>query len=156
MGHEGEFFFSALPLSDVNARPDVTEELAIRGKARCSNIQNPAIFTVTPSQVILHCKRLPGVEGIFVNVKTTVEFFSVNAFCPAIAELLLQAAAGKVEPPLIEEGAKLVWARHPDHHRSCVGHGTKTSLAFPKLFLCMFAECDVPRQSPREIRLHIF
>src|SRR5437764_2022439 len=80
----------------------------------------------------------------------------MNAVCPAIAKLLLQLSAGKVEPPFVEKGAELVWARQPDHHRRRVGHDAKTSLAFQELFLCTFAQCDVARHPPCEGRFAMF
>src|SRR5439155_22612261 len=96
---------------------DVTEERAIGGKAWGSTIQNPAVFTLTSSQAILHRKRLPGIEGIFVDVETAVEAFPVNALSPSIINLLLWPPPAKVEPPFIEKRPKLVWPRHPDQHR---------------------------------------
>src|SRR5260221_11506286 len=94
---EPEPFLRLLALSEVNARTDVPEERAIGGKARRSNIQNPAIFTVASSQAVFHRERLPGVKGVNIDFKTAVEVFTVNALCPPIAKLLLQWAAVKVE-----------------------------------------------------------
>src|SRR5260370_41580812 len=120
------------------------------GKMWRSTIQDPAIFTVTSPQAILDRKRLARVEGISVNVETAVEVFPVNALGPAIAKLLLQAAAGKVEPTFVEEGAELVRARHPDQHRRSVGYRAKTRFTLTQLFLRYFALGDVARHPARE------
>src|SRR5258708_21144167 len=111
------------------------------------------------------------VKGFNIDFGTAREVFTVNAFCPPVAEFLPQRAASKVEPSLIEKGAELVCARHPDHHRRCVGEGAKTSLALPQRLLrlllrgyvrratknpaavvvpvvCAIAPCADPAQSP--------
>src|SRR5258708_26176997 len=129
------FRFGLLALSDVNARTDVPDERAIVGKSRRSNIQNPAIFTITSSQAVFHRERLPCIKGANIYFKTAVKVFAVNALCPPIAKFLLQRAAGKVEPTFVEKGAELVRGRHPDHHRRGVGHGAKTSFALPQRVL---------------------
>src|SRR5260221_14366011 len=104
------FRFGLLALGDVNARTDVPEKGAIGGKARRSNIQNPAIFAVTSSQAVFHRERLPCVKGVNIYFKTAIEVFAVNALRPPIAKFLLQRAAAKVEPTFVEKGAELVRA----------------------------------------------
>src|SRR5260221_8187171 len=128
---EPEPFLTLLALGDVKARTDVAEERAIGGKARRSIIQNPTIFTVPSSQAIFHREPLPCIKGVDVDFKAAVEIFAVDALCPPITKLLLQTPARKFEPTVVEKGAQFVRARHPDHHRRCVGHVPKTSLAFP-------------------------
>src|SRR5262245_10525617 len=139
-------------LGDVNGSTDVTDEIAIGLKARHSMIQHPTIFTVMPPQAVFYRELSPHVEGIDVDLKTVVKILRVNSLCPAIAKLLLQAAAGKVEPTLVEKGAGLDCVRHPDHHRRRIGHGVKTSLALPQCFVSTFALRDIqghPTQAKR-------
>src|SRR5258708_29027242 len=110
-------------------------------------------------------------KGVNIDFETAVEVFTVHACCPRFVEYLLQRAASKFEPSLIEKGAELVCARHPDHHRRCVGEGAKTSLALPQRLLrlllrgyvrrdtkkpgavgvpvvCAMSPCAYPAQSP--------
>src|SRR5260221_9172048 len=88
-----EPFLRLIALGDVKARTDVPEERAIRGKARRSIIQNPAICAVTSAQAVFHRERLPGIKGVNIDFKTLIEIFAVNALCPAVSQLLLQRAA---------------------------------------------------------------
>src|ERR1700720_307648 len=121
-----------------------------------ATVHDPAIFTVISSQAILHRERLPGIKRTLVDFKAVLQVIRMNTFGPTIAQFLLRCSASKVEPAFVEEGAKLVRARHPDHHWSCVGYRAKTSLAFPKLFLRMFALGDVARHPARERRFATF
>src|SRR5207245_10450294 len=91
-------FLRLLAVEDVKARTDVPQKGAIGGKARRSNIQTPAIFTVTSSQAIFHREGSPCIKGVNIDFKTAVEVFAVNALCPSIAKFLFQRAAVKVEP----------------------------------------------------------
>src|SRR5215510_6146516 len=139
-------------LGDVNGNTDVADEIAIGLKARYPMIQQPTIFTVISPQAVFHRELSPQVEGIDVDLETAVKILRVNSLCPAIAELLLQGPAGKVEPTLVEKGAGLVRVRHPDHHRRRIGHGVKTSLALPQCFVSTFALRDIqghPTQAKR-------
>src|SRR5215468_5998458 len=139
-------------LGDVNDRTDVADEIAIGLKARHPMIQHPTIFTVISPQAVFHRELSPHGEGIDVDLKTAVKILRVNPLCPAIAKLLLQGPAGKVEPTLVKKGAGLVPVRHPDHHRRRIGHGVKASFALPQRFLGTFALRDVkghPTQAKR-------
>src|SRR5499433_4506904 len=139
-------------LGDVSGSTDVADKIAIGFKARHPMIQHPTIFTVISPQTVFHRELSPHGEGIDVDLKTAVKILRVNSLCPAIAELLLQGPAGKVEPTLVEKGAGLVPVRHPDHHRRRIGHGVKASFALPQRFLGTFALRDVkghPTQAKR-------
>jgi hypothetical protein len=85
-----------------------------------------------------------------------VQVFRVNALSPATPELLLEGAAGKFKPLLVEEGAELVRVLHPDKNRRCVGERAKPSLAFSKRVLRLLAQCDVARHPAREGRFAMF
>src|SRR5215831_16747009 len=130
-------------VGDVNRNTDVADEIAIGLKARYPMIQQPTIFTVISPQAVFHRELSPQVEGIDVDLETAVKILRVNSLCPAIAELLLQGPAGKVEPTLVEKGVGFVRVRHPDHHWCCISHGVKASLALPQRFLGTFAFRDV-------------
>src|SRR5262249_14268238 len=139
-------------LGDVSGSTDVADKIAIGLKARHPVIQHPTIFTVISPQAVFHRELSPQVEGIDVDLETAVKILRVNSLCPAIAELLLQGPAGKVEPTLVEKGAGLVRVRHPDHHRRRISHGVKASLALPQRFVGTFAFRDIqghPTQAKR-------
>src|SRR5215813_729378 len=139
-------------LGDVNGSTDVADEIAIGFKARHPMIQHPTIFTVISPQTVFHRELSPHVEGIDVDLKTAVKIVRVNPLCPAIAKLLLQGPAGKVEPALVEKGAGLVRVRHPDHHRRRIRHGVKASFALPQRFVGALPLRDVkghPTQAKR-------
>src|SRR5947208_12259259 len=55
--------------SDVHARTDVTGEAFLRVIARHTTIRNPAIIAVVTPQPVLHDVRLPGIEGLRVNLE---------------------------------------------------------------------------------------
>src|SRR5260370_13518880 len=59
----------------------------------------------------------------------------MNTFSPTFAQFLLQRSAGKIEPTFVDEGAKFVWARHPDEHGRGVGYRAKTRFTFPQRLL---------------------
>src|SRR5262249_919083 len=88
-------------LGDVNDRANVADEIAIGLKARHPMIQHPTIVTVISPQAVCHRELSPQVEGIDVDLETAVKILRVNSLCPAIAKLLLQGPAGKVEPALV-------------------------------------------------------
>src|SRR5207249_3132529 len=154
--YEPQFFFCELPLGDANAGADVTEERTIGGKAWYSIIKNPAIFTVISSQAILHRERLPNVKGVSVDFETVVQVVRMNTFSPTFAQFLLHCSSGKIEPAFVEEGAKFVWARHPDEHGRGVGYRAKTRFTLTQLFLRYFALGDVARHPAREGRFATF
>ena len=107
---------------------------------------------MTP-QPVLHDVRLPGIEGLRVNLEAARQIVRMHAFDPAISHFLLQAAAGKLEPGFVEKSAELVQARHPDQHRRGVGHGTKTSLTLQQRLFCQLAPSDIARNSAHPGRL---
>jgi hypothetical protein len=80
----------------------------------------------------------------------------MNTFSPTFAQFLLQCSSGKSQPALVEEGAKLVWARHPDEHGRGVGDRAKTLFTLTQLLLRYFALGDVARHPAREGRFATF
>jgi hypothetical protein len=67
----------------------------------------------------------------------------MHAFRPAVSHFLVEGAARKVEPGLIEKVAELVRSRHPDEDRRRIGDGAETGLALPQTILGHFALGDV-------------
>src|SRR5437867_4471986 len=80
----------------------------------------------------------------------------MNTFNPTFAQFLLHCSSGKIEPAFVEEGAKFVWARHPDEHRRGVGYHAKTRFTLTQLFLRYFALGNVARHPAREGRFATF
>src|SRR6266496_5656219 len=80
----------------------------------------------------------------------------MNTFSPTFAQFLLHCSSGKIEPAFVEEGVKLVWARHPDEHGRGVGYRAKTPFTLTQLFLRYFAIGDVARHPAREARFATF
>src|SRR4029079_7927580 len=74
-------------------------------------------------------KRLALVERAAIGVQAALEVLGVHVVGPAVAELLRHRAADEVEPRLVEPGAELVGAAHPDQHRRRVGDLAEAPLA---------------------------
>ena len=114
---------------DVDARANVAEEAAIAAVAWRTLIEYPAILAIMPAQAVFHPEGFPGVEGAEVNVETARQVIRVDAFRPAVAGFLLQRAAGKVQPDLVEEVAAFIQPRHPDQHGGGIGDLPEALLA---------------------------
>src|SRR5216117_312360 len=80
----------------------------------------------------------------------------MNTFSPTFAQFLLHCSSGKIEPAFVEEGAKFVWARHPDKHGRGIGYHAKTRFTLTQLFLRYFALGNVARHPAREGRFATF
>src|SRR5260370_42011491 len=80
----------------------------------------------------------------------------MNTFSPTFAQFLLHCSSGKIEPAFVDEGAKFVWARHPDEHRRGGGYRAKTRLTLTQLILRYFALGDIARHPAREGRFATF
>src|SRR6478736_6049124 len=78
-----------LEFSDVNTRADITEKVAVGGKAWRSTVQDPPVFTVASLQPVFHREGLPGVKGVDIHFHTTVQVVGVNMVRPAVPKLLL-------------------------------------------------------------------
>src|SRR5436190_23231816 len=72
---------------------------------------------------------------------------------PAVAHFLFQGTAGEIEPCLVEEGAELVWARHPDHHGRCVRHVPEALFAFLQRGCSLLAFGDVLNDGYKPLRV---
>src|SRR5436309_8752916 len=105
---EPQLLFRLLPLSDIHARADVAGKNAVRTKERNPLVKYPTILTIPAPEAILHLEFFSRVKGGNVSIEASLEVFVVNAFGPAVSELLLHCSPGKVKPALIEKCTKLI------------------------------------------------
>ena len=70
------------------------------------------------AQPVFHAERLALVKRSGENCKTTVNIVGVNAFGPAIAQLLFNGPSGKIQPDLIEIVAFFIGSGSPDKRLS--------------------------------------
>ena len=110
-------------VGDVEAGADVAGELAAAGVHRAAGIDDPAVFAVVATQPVLHLEGRAHREMLEVGAHAAVEVFAVYAACPAVADLFGQAAAGEVEPGLVEVVALGVGAGAPDQRREELEQG---------------------------------
>ena len=120
----------ALALGDVNARADVALETALGGVARDALARKPSINSVAVALAVVHLERLAGIEGLCVDVHAAGQVVGMDAFGPAVAEFLLERAAGEVQPGLVEISAEFVHAAHPDQHGCGIGHAPEARFTF--------------------------
>src|SRR5207247_1102462 len=128
-----------LPFGDIHAGTDVALELTGRRKARHAVIQKPPVFAIVAAQPVFHLKWKSRLERIVIDFLAAVPVVGVNPPGPIITELLLKRSAGKSQPLLVDVGAFLIQARHPDHDWRGFGQRAKARLAFVKGFLSAFA-----------------
>src|SRR2546427_7604614 len=74
-------------LRHVDTDPDVTSKSVIPIKPWHSNIEHPSIFSVVPSEPILHSELLATIKGLRVGVKAPLQIFAMNSLGPTISEL---------------------------------------------------------------------
>jgi hypothetical protein len=63
----------------------------------------------------------------------------VDAFRPAVSLFGFERPPSKFQPSLIEEVAQLVYARHPDQHRSGIRHESEAFFALTFRVFGLFA-----------------
>src|SRR5262245_40559788 len=78
-----------------------------------------------PARSIFHLERLAPVEGLRVCVPAALHVFGMYSLSPAFSQRRFERQAGEVEPRLIDVGALLVDAGHPDRDGSGIRHETK-------------------------------
>src|SRR4029453_17140631 len=93
-------------------------------------IRNPTILAIVSPEAVSHNEWLPRIECLRVNLEALIQIVRVYAFSPPVSKLLLHGAAGKLQPGLVEEGAELVDAGHPDEDGRSIRHDPETRLAF--------------------------
>ena len=117
-------------ISNIDTGTDISQKIPVLAKARHSAVRDEAIFTIMASEAIFHRKWLPCIKRCDVRLETILEVIGVDSFRPTTPEFLFHSSAGECEPGFIEEGAQLVFARHPDQNRRSIRHCLKTFLAF--------------------------
>src|SRR5260370_7174256 len=134
-GHAGEIVLCLTQmllgpplLGYINTRADVAGKRAVGIESWRPDVVNQAKFAVVPSKPILHPEFLSAIKGLNVRSHAPRQILTMDALRPALAKLLFKGSAGEVQPGLAEVGAELVGPRHPDHHRSAIGHQPKARL----------------------------
>ncbi len=107
-------------LVDVDAAPNEASKLSALISEGNAPIEYPAIVAVTIAQAVLHFEWFAPAKVFQIVTQATIKVVPVNAFRPAIAKLLLEHAARKREPGLVEVVAPCVSTGAPNHHRRIV------------------------------------
>ncbi len=81
---------------------------------RAALVRDPAIAPVVVTQAILHMAALALVEGVAIRFDAPLEIVRVDPLRPALALFLLQRAAAKLEPGLVEVADRSVGTGGPD------------------------------------------
>ena len=112
-------------VGDVEAGADVAGELAVAGVDRAAGVDDPAVLAVVAAQPVFHLEGGAHREVLEVGAHAAVEVFAVNAPRPAVTLFFGEAAAGEVEPGLVEVVALGVDAGAPDERGEVLeqGHG---------------------------------
>src|SRR4030095_10974739 len=97
---------------------------------RHTRIPDPPVFAVVPTHSILHLKRFTPIEGVLVNIPTSLDVFRVDAVRPSTTERRFQRTAGEVAPCLIDVGAFLGGVHHPESDRSRIRDKAEAFFAF--------------------------
>jgi hypothetical protein len=78
-----------------------------------------------------------------IGVECPIEIRGVDVVTPPVADFLFDLAPHEIEPALIEPGATLVRAAHPDEHRCRVRGGAEALLALAQRRFGVHASGDV-------------
>ena len=76
----------ARAIGDVDARPDVARERAVRPLRRDAGVEHPPVFAVGTPQAVFHRERSSRIKGADVGLKAAVQFVRVHVFGPSIAD----------------------------------------------------------------------
>jgi hypothetical protein len=99
----------------VHAARDEAREGAVLVVEGHAAIEDPAVLAVAAPEPIVHLEGRGLLDMGAAALDDALQIVRMNALGPAVAELLLEAPAGEVEPRLIEKNAFSVGARPPDH-----------------------------------------
>ena len=110
-------------VGDVEAGADVAGELAVAGVHRAAGVDDPAVLAVVAAQPVFHLEGGAHREVLEVGAHAAVEVFAVNAPRPAVTLFFGEAAAGEVEPGLVEVVAPGVDAGAPDERGEVLEQG---------------------------------
>ena len=112
-------------VGDVEAGTDVAGKLAGLVVDGPSGVDDPAVLAVVPLQPVFHLERSPDCEMLQVGADAAIEVFCVDAQGPSVADLLLQAAAGELQPGLVEVAALGVRIGTPDQGGKALEQGER-------------------------------
>ena len=124
-----EHLVGGLQLGDVGGGADVTDDGAVRPEARQAVIEDPAILAVPALQAIVEGEGPARPHRVAHRGRARLTVFGMHAYGPALAHLVLEPAAGDVEPAIVEVAAPGVGIGHPHHPRRGVGHQAESLLA---------------------------
>src|SRR5215475_6089985 len=80
---------------------------------------------IVPPEPILHPEFFPRLKVAVVDFQATAKIVRVNAFSPAVSQLLGHPSTRKDQPRSIKPDAPLVFARHPNHYGCGIHHLAK-------------------------------
>ncbi len=113
-------FLGPPSFGEVQTRADVSGEAARQVEDGTADIKYPSEIAVRVAQPILRFEGLAVIEGLAVDVDTTVEILRVHTVRPAVSQLLLDCATGERKPRVVEVVASAVRAGPPDQQREVV------------------------------------
>src|SRR6266576_480164 len=116
--HRGEGLFRFLAIHNIDSCADITDKRTICIESRHTGVEDPAILPVMPSESIFHPEWLAAIKSLGIGFQALLQIFGLDTICPAVPKFGFELAASKVQPTLVEIGAKLVCPGHPDQHRS--------------------------------------
>ena len=117
-------------IGNIGAAADIAGELTVRSEARNAAAKNPPELPVGAPQTMFLLEGAAVVERGRVRIDAALEIVRMNRGGPAVAQLLLQSAAGEGEPAPVDERTALVGSGHPDHQRRGVGQVAESFFAF--------------------------
>src|SRR5580692_1385206 len=85
--HACEDFFRSFALGHVDADTDVTHEGMILVVPGDSNVDDPPVFSVVPTEAILHSELLTTIKGLNIGTHASLQVVRVNSLRPTVAEL---------------------------------------------------------------------
>ena len=131
LGALGERLLELLALMDVDAAADVADRGAVGADPRHAVVEHPAVLAVVAAHPQVHREWRARFEAGGADAEAAVEVFRVDHARPAVAEKVVQAAAGVGAPRRAEPIVAAVQAGAPDQDRRCgdepgrlwIGHG---------------------------------
>jgi hypothetical protein len=124
----GQGFVRLAAFGQVDAAADEPTEAAIGVGQRDGAGQDPAPGAIRPTEAIFELERLVSRRGLPRGGVAAVEIVGMDVVGPPVPQLVVEAPAGELEPPLVDEGAVAAPVGDPDKHGYRVGHGPERGL----------------------------
>src|SRR5262249_42839690 len=140
---------------DVHRRADVAGEAALGAVAGRTGVEYPAPGAVGAAEAVFHPEVRAGGEGAAAGVEAALAVVGVDAIGPAVAALLLGAAAGELQPRPVEEGAGPVGAGGPQQHGGGVGQQAEAVLGLAGGLACQAGVALPPPPPPPPVGLWV-